>query len=159
MQIQNEQILTLTRQGLSAEQVAQALELPIEAVRLIANSVATLNKRVSIKERFGDLEEVAINTLKEVCQYGENESARVRAAELLDTKYCSKVDIFDVDSIVQAMEKAKAASKVDYPTDEKDYSLNDDYNGSKALMNEINKNNIIEIGTASTSKLEEAFMI
>jgi len=157
MQIQNEQILTLTRQGLTAEQVAQALELPIEAVRLIANSVATFNKRVSIKERFGDLEEVAINTLKEVCQYGENESARVRAAELLDTKYCSKVDIFDVDSIVQAMEKAKVASQI--LDDQKDYGLNDDYNGSKALMNEINKNNIIEIGVSNAPKLEEAFMI
>ena len=113
MQIQNEQILTLTRQGLTAEQVAQALELPVEAVRLIANGVATFNKRVSIKERFGDLEEVAINTLKEVCQYGENESARVRAAELLDTKIgqnlISKIESDHTNKLVSSNSNANVS--------------------------------------------------
>ena len=157
MQIQNEQILTLTRQGLSAEQVAQALELPLEAVRLIANGVATHNKRVSLKERFGDLEEIAINTLKEVCQFGENESARVRAAELLNTKYCAKVDIFDVDSIVAAMERAKAASTINEDNGS-DYGL-DDYNGSLALKDEVKRNNIIDISSSPTNKKEERELV
>jgi SHS2 domain-containing protein len=76
------QVLSLLGQGLTTVEVAEAMQLPLEVVTTI---VEEKNKQheAGIKREFEDMQSLATNGIKRVLQYGENESAVVRAAELV----------------------------------------------------------------------------
>lgn len=77
------QILKAHEQGLSIEDIALALSKDPAAVALVIKTQVDNNRKMTLYERFGDLKKVAIETLKEIAEIGENESARVNAAKIL----------------------------------------------------------------------------
>lgn len=77
------QIIELHKQGATVEQIAQALGKDPLVVGMLVRSKVDTSRKLTLEERYGDLKEIAINTLKDVCQFGENESARVSASKIL----------------------------------------------------------------------------
>ncbi len=76
------QILSLLEQGLSPVQVAESLQMDVEVVETIIGEVER-KKNAELKKEFHNLQDLAIGGIKKVLQYGENESAIIRAAELV----------------------------------------------------------------------------
>lgn len=76
------QVLSLLGQGLTTVEVAEAMQLPLEVVTTIVEE-KNKQREAGIKREFEDMQSLATNGIKRVLQYGENESAVVRAAELV----------------------------------------------------------------------------
>lgn len=77
------QILELHKNGATIEQISQAMGKDPIVVGMLLKARVDTNRKLTLEERFGDLKELAINTLKDVAQYGDNDSARVSAAKIL----------------------------------------------------------------------------
>lgn len=76
------QILSLVEQGLTVTQIAESTQLSLEVVESILGEVER-KKQQSVKKGFEDMQQLATDGIKKVLQYGENESAIIRAAELV----------------------------------------------------------------------------
>lgn len=76
------QILSLLEQGLTPQQVAESLQMEVGVVETIITEVER-KRNVELKKEFADLQHLAIAGIKKVLQYGENESAIIRASELV----------------------------------------------------------------------------
>lgn len=86
MDSETSQIIKLQSQGLTAEQIAQALEKHPTVVDAVIKSHLKNASKVSFAQKYGDLENLIVNTYVDVMERSQNDSARVRAAELLDSK-------------------------------------------------------------------------
>lgn len=103
----NTQIATLYKNGCSVDQIAHALGLQLQAVDLILKGLFATRKKQTLQERYGDVEDLVVQTYISVMQNSENDSARVRAAELLDTKIThGGSQEFDYDTIVEQLKEA-----------------------------------------------------
>lgn len=110
---QSIQIRVLYDQGYTPQQIASGLGLNEEAVTLVIKGFNVGEKKYNtLKERFGDLEEIAMVALIEVCENSENHSAKAMAAKiLLERKEAinSKIE-FDYEMLANRLNKAKEAS-------------------------------------------------
>lgn len=100
------QIVGLYKQGWSAKQIAEALELNVGAVELM---IAGQNKSVAgNKARFGDLKDNALKALEEVMMFQTDfPAARVAAAKvILDEVSKGEEVVFDYDKLASIMGKA-----------------------------------------------------
>lgn len=76
------QILSLAEQGLTTSQIAESTQLSIDVVESILGEIER-KKQQSVKREFENMQQLATQGIKKVLQYGENESAIIRAAELV----------------------------------------------------------------------------
>lgn len=77
------QILELHKQGATIEQIAQAMGKDPTVVGMLLRARVDAGRKLSLEERFGDLKQLAIDTLKDVAQFGDSDGARVAAAKIL----------------------------------------------------------------------------
>lgn len=115
MNTQNLQIKVLWEKGETTEDISRGLGLNAEAVELVISGFKKAGEKAkNFKDRFGDVEQLALDTLKEVCATGENESARVMSAKiLLEKKAALNSEIvFDYDEIAERLSRSRKASSL-----------------------------------------------
>jgi predicted DNA repair protein MutK len=76
------QLLALLEQGLTPLQIAESTQMSLETVESILGEIER-KKEQEVKKEFQEMQGLATNAIKKVLQYGENESAMIRAAELV----------------------------------------------------------------------------
>lgn len=81
MSPENSQLQKLLNQGLTIEQASEALGLSVEASSLALSSAK--EEVVSVEELVARYKPKAIEVLANVMLYGENESAKVKAAQII----------------------------------------------------------------------------
>ena len=76
------QVIALSGQGLSAEDISQALTLDLDAVELVLRGAEERRSMEcsKLEKGFSALEDLAISSISNVLAYSENDSAKVRAA-------------------------------------------------------------------------------
>lgn len=103
----NTQIITLHSSGLTPLEVANALDLEPILVEAIIQGLAMKKRKRSINERFGkDVQDLVLATYINVMESSENDSARVRAAELMDGKLNGgAANEFNYEELAQALKE------------------------------------------------------
>ncbi len=87
---QNQQILALFKQGLSAAEIAEGLGYDVETVEFVLKNDKEMVREIQkfsaeaasrLDETFADLEPLAVATMKELLQNAEKESVQFAAAQ------------------------------------------------------------------------------
>jgi hypothetical protein len=79
----NSTIFKLLSQGMSVGEIAETLTLDEDIVQMAVDSLREPAKEVTIEELVAKYRPTAVRVLAEIMQFGENESARVKAAQIL----------------------------------------------------------------------------
>jgi len=112
----NLQIQALSKQGYTAEQISMGLTLNLDAVKVVLAGIEGGKKEAkTLEERFGDVEELAVDCLKDIVLSGQNESAKVMASKLLlemKESINNKMG-FDYDKVAERLEKSRKVSEVE----------------------------------------------
>lgn len=82
----NTQIVALHQKGATASEIAGAFNLQPEIVEVIIKGLCAKKQKQTLEQRYGDVTDIVMRTFIDVAQFSDNDSARVRAAELLDAK-------------------------------------------------------------------------
>jgi hypothetical protein len=80
------QIVELAKRGLTAEQIAPALGMTVEQVTAVILNDCSAVKEIqncSLEDQFAGLEEAAMQGLKHLVKYADNEGVRLKAIDLV----------------------------------------------------------------------------
>lgn len=103
------QIEKLLKQGASPGEIAEGFGFDLQAVEFIASQMGSSKKQMSLAERFGNLQEIAISALINTIQTTENDGARVMASKiLLDEHHTSGKTGFCYDELANAIAQSQA---------------------------------------------------
>lgn len=114
MDLETTQIIKLAKENYSAEEIALALGKHPALVDIAIKSHLRARGKQSFEERYGkDLQDLVVATYKDVMENSENDSARVRAAELLDTKIeNSGAQGFDYSQLANALKELNQSIEI-----------------------------------------------
>lgn len=105
----NTSIIKLYQDGCEPETIAEALQLQPELVKIIIDNLSARKKKMTLEQKYGDLKDIAIRTLMDVAERSENDSARVRAAEMLNNEVSGGGALdFSYDELSEALQKGRS---------------------------------------------------
>ena len=79
----NMQLMKLVESGLSVKEAAEALGLEVSSAEMAVQSIKEPAREVTLEELITSYKPKAVEVLANVMLHGENESARVKAAQII----------------------------------------------------------------------------